>query len=118
MCLLVLIVGGLTLPRLLRMGGDSGTFTFFLGMIGVLLAISAARIKAARGLRFFFMLTGLSAFGLPADLFLHDQMVKIWPSEPATYILLFYILPFTFLIGVLGIIVTGLTRLFSRSAKK
>ena len=116
-CLLALIVAGLTLPRLLRMGGDSRTFLFPLGVLGVLLAVIAARIKTARWLKFFFMLTGFSAFGLPADLFLHDQLYKMWPAEPVTYVLLFYILPLTFVIGVLGAIITGLARLFSRSAK-
>ena len=115
--LLALIAAGLTLPRLLRMGGDSRTFIFPLGVLGILLVVIAARVKTAGWLRFFFMLVGLSAFGLPADLFVHDQLFKLRPAEPVTYVVLFYILPLTFVIGVLGTIITGLAYLFSKSAK-
>lgn len=110
-CLLALIAAGLTFPRLLRMGGDSTTFLLPLGVLGVLLAFTAARVKTARWMRFFFMLTGFSAFGLPADLLLHELMFKIWPTEPVTYILLFYVLHLTFVVGVAGTIVAGILRL-------
>ena len=116
-CLLALIIFALPLRNLLHLGGDIRSFLFPLGILGALLVVFAVLAKTGRWLRFFFMLVGLSAFGLPADLLLHELLFKIWPTEPVTYVLLFYILPLTFVIGVFGTIITGLSRLFSRSAK-
>jgi hypothetical protein len=117
-CLPALVAAALTLPRLLRLGGDFRTFLYPIGVLGALLTGAAAGIKSGRWQKFFFILTGASALGWPVSLFLHDQLVKIWSTEPVTYVLVFYILPVTFVTGVLGTIITGLLGLFARSSKK
>jgi hypothetical protein len=56
----------------------------------------------------FFILTGVSALGWPVSLYLHDLLIKFFPTEPVTYVLVFYVLPFAFVAGVLGTIITGI----------
>jgi hypothetical protein len=77
--------------------------------------ITAALTKTGRWLKFFFILTGASALGWPVALLLHGQLVKIWPIEPLTYVLIFDIFPITFVTGIAGTIITGVSRLASRS---
>jgi len=64
----------------------------------------------SRWLRFFFILTGASALGWPVSLWLHDILIKTFPNEPVTYILVFFVLPVTFIIGVVGAIITGVVQ--------
>jgi hypothetical protein len=116
--LLVLLSGiilVLPLHAVLRLGGDLRNYLLPLGVVGTLLIISAALAKTGKWLKFFFILTGASALGWPVGLFLHDQLVKVWSTEPLTYVLVFFILPVTFIAGVAGTIVTGMLRLLLRS---
>ena len=120
--LFMILVGGiiivLPLHSVLRLDGDLRNYLAPLGIVGAILVLAAALAKTGRWQKFFFILTGASALGWPVSLFLHDQLVKIWSTEPVTYVLVFYILPVTFVTGAAGTIIAGLLGLFYRSPKK
>jgi hypothetical protein len=116
--LLALIIVALPLRNLLHLGGDIGSFLFTLGILGALLVIVAAGAKTGRWLRFFFILTGASALGWPVGLWLHNILIKVWSTEPITYVLVFYILPLTFVTGVLGTVITGIARAISHLGRR
>jgi hypothetical protein len=103
----------LPLHAVLRLGGDLRNYLVPLGIAGALLVITAVLAKTGRWLKFFFILTGASAVGEPVSLFLHGQLVKVWSTEPVTYVLVFFILPVTFVTGAGGTIVAGILRLIT-----
>lgn len=117
-CLLVLIIIALPLRNFLHLGGDIRSFLFPLGILGALLVVFAALARTGGRLRFFFILTGASALGWPVSLWLHDILIKVWSNEPVTYVLVFYILPLTFVTGVIGTIITGIARVISRLGQR
>ena len=117
-CLLALIIVALPLRGLLRLGGDITSFLPVLGILGAMLVVFAAIAKMGRWLRFFFILTGASALGWPVSLWLHNILIKVWSTEPVTYVLVFYILPLTFVTGVMGTIITGSVWAISRSRQR
>ena len=92
----------------LHIGLDFSSFVLPLGIAGAGLLVLASLTKMTKWLRLFFILTGASALGWPVSLFAHQQLFKIFPTEPVTYILVFYILPVTFIIGAIGTIITGI----------
>jgi hypothetical protein len=92
----------------LRLGGDFRSFVFPLGIIGLVLLVLIALTKMSKWLRFFCILTGVSALGWQVTLFAHDLLIKNFPTEPVTYVLVFFVLPVTFIVGVVGTIVTGI----------
>ena len=66
-------------------------------------------------LRIFLITAGASALGWSISLYLHDLLIRFFPTEPVTYVLVFFVLPVTFLVGVLGAIAIGIKQLiFSR----
>jgi len=102
------IVAILPLHTLLHLGGDLRSFIPVLGIVGTVLLVLAALTKMSKWLRFFFILTGASALGWQVSLFAHELLIKIFPTEPVTHVLVFFILPVTFIVGVAGAIVTGI----------
>lgn len=106
------------LNSLLRIGGDFRSFLLPIGILGALLVFVVALAKTGRWLKFFFILTGASALGWPISLWLHNILINAFPTEPVTYVLVFYILPVTFVTGVVGTIITGIVRGFSRSGQR
>jgi len=94
------------LHTLLRLGGDFRSFVLPLGIVGVVLLVLVFLTKMSKWLRFFFILTGASAIGWQVSLFAHDLLIKRFPSEPVTYVLVFFVLPVTFIVGVIGTIIT------------
>ncbi len=113
-CLFVLGVS--PLRNLLRLSGDFRNFTLPLGILGILLVILVLVTKMSRWLRDFLITAGTSAFAWPFSLYLHNLLFPIFPAEPVTFILFFYILPVTFVIGTLGAIAAGIVQLASKRA--
>lgn len=109
---LVLIVVS-PLRSLLRIQGDLSNYTIHLAVLGVPLIILAIITKMSRVLRGFLITAGGSASGWFISLYLHDLMAGFFPTEPVTYILVFFVLPVTFLAGVLGATVIGIKQLIS-----
>lgn len=93
---------------LLCLGGDFRSFVLPLGIVGVVLLVLAVLTKMSKWLRFLFILTGASAIGWQVSLFAHNLLIKIFPTEPVTYILVFFVLPVTFIVGVVGTIIIGI----------
>ena len=109
---LVLIVVS-PLRELLQIHGDLSDYVIHLGVLGVSLVILAIMTRMSRVLRSFLITAGASALGWPISLYLHDLLIRFFPSEPVTYVLVFFVLPVTFLAGVLGAIVIGIKQLVS-----
>ncbi|MFH1381377.1 MAG: hypothetical protein ABIH70_00595 [Chloroflexota bacterium] len=101
------------LRGLLQIPGDLSNYVIHLGVLGVSLVILAMITRMSRVLRDFLITAGASALGWPISLYLHDLLVRFFPTEPITYILVFFVLPVTFLAGVLGAIVIGIIQLVS-----
>ena len=93
---------------LLRLGGDFRSFVLPLGIVGTVLLVLAALTKMSKWLRFFFIFTGASTLGWQVSLFAHDLLIKIFPTEPVTYVLVFFVFPVTFIVGVVGTIIIGI----------
>ena len=93
---------------LLRLGGDFRSFVLPLGIVGAVLLVLAVLTKMSKWLRFFFILTGASALGWQVSLFAHNLLFKTFPTEPVTYVLVFFVLPVTFIVGVVGTIIIGI----------
>ncbi len=96
------------LHTVLHLGGDFRSFVLPLGIVGVVLLVLVFLTKMSKWLRFCFILTGTSALGWQVSLFAHDLLIKKFPNEPVTYVLVFFVLPVTFIVGVIGTIITGI----------
>ena len=105
---------GLFAAALLLLSDDLRSFVPYLGVLGLLLVVSAAAAKTGRLLKSFMILTGAAAIGWPVGLYLHDPLLHLVPDEPFTYILVFYICPVAFIAGAAGTIIIGIRQLFSR----
>ena len=111
---LVLIVIS-PLRLLLNIRGDLSNYVIHLGVLGVPLVILSILTRMSRMLRIFLITAGASALGWSISLYLHDLLIRFFPTEPVTYVLVFFVLPVTFLVGVLGAIAIGIKQLiFSR----
>jgi hypothetical protein len=95
----------------LHIPGDLSNYVTPLGVLGVLLVILAAITKMSRLLKTFLIVAGASAFGWPLSLFVHALLSSAFPTEGITYVMVFFIFPVTFLIGVIGSVVIGVKRL-------
>ncbi len=104
----LIIVAISPIHTLLRLGGDFRSFVLPLGIVGAVLLVLAVLTKMSKWLRFFFILTGASALGWQVSLFAHDLLFKTFPTEPVTYVLVFFVLPVTFIVGVVGTIIIGI----------
>ena len=109
---LVLVVVS-PLRNLLQIQGDLSNYVIHLAVLGVPLVILAIITRMSRVLRSFLIIAGASASGWLISLNLHDLLAHFFPTEPVTYILVFFVLPVTFLIGVLGATVIGIKQLFT-----
>lgn len=114
-CLIALVVS--PLRDVLNISGDLSNAALPLGIMGMLLVILSLVTKMSRLLRSFLIAAGVSAFGWPFSLYLHNLLSRFFPTEPVTYLLVFYILPVTFIIGTIGAIVIGIQPLVSRKAR-
>ena len=101
------------LRGLLGIQGDLSNYTIHLMLLGISLVILAIITKMSRALKTFLIISGGSASGWFISLYAHDLMSPFFPTEPVTYVLVFFVLPVTFLAGVLGAIVTGIKHLIS-----
>lgn len=109
---LVLIVVS-PLRGLMGIQGDLSNYVIHLAVLGIPLVILAIITKMSRVLRGFLIAAGGSASGWFISLYLHDLMYSFFPTEPVTYILVFFVLPVTFLVGILGATVIGIKQLVS-----
>jgi hypothetical protein len=96
------------LRELLHIPGDLSDYVIQLGAMGLSLVILAIITRMSKVLRNFMITAGASALGWPVSLYIHDLMFPTFPTESVTYVLVFFILPVTFLVGVLGAIVIGI----------
>jgi hypothetical protein len=96
------------LHTFIHVGGDFSSFVIPLGLVGLSLLICASWTKMSTWLRFFFILTGASALAWPVSLYAQDVLFSVFPGEPVTYILVFMILPFTFIAGIIGTAAVGI----------
>ena len=104
------------LRELLHIRGDLSDYVIHPGALGALLVLFTIISRTSRLLKSFLITAGASAVGWPISLYLHDILFRFFPTEPITYILVFFVLPMTFLVGVLGAIIIGIKQ--SLSAKK
>jgi len=103
------------LREVLHVRGDLSNYVTPLGILGVPLVILSNITRMGRLLRIVLITTGVSAMGWPISLYMHDLLSRWFPSEPVTYILVFYVLPTTFIAGVVGATAIGIKQLlFSR----
>lgn len=109
---LVLIVVS-PLRGLLGIQGDLSNYTIHLMLLGISLVILAIITKMNRALKTFLIIAGGSASGWFISLYAHDLMSPFFPTEPVTYILVFFVLPVTFLVGVLGATIIGIKQIIS-----
>jgi hypothetical protein len=105
------IASGSLLP-----GSDFRSFVLPLGLLGLLLTVTAARNTLKPWPRFFFILTGAAASGWPVSLWVHNLLFRFWPDEPLIFMLVFYILPAAFFIGAAGTVVLGIKQKLCRHA--
>ena len=96
------------LRELLHVPGDLSNYVVQIGALGVSLVILAILTKISRVLRNFMITAGASALGWPVSLYIHDLIATRYPTEGVTYVLVFFILPVTFLVGVVGAIAIGI----------
>lgn len=108
---LVVIVS--PLRESLHINGDLSDFVIPLGVIGALLVILAILTEISRVLRSFLITTGASAIGWPGALYLHNILFRFFPTEPFTYVLVFYVFPITFIVGAVGAMTIGIKQLVS-----
>jgi hypothetical protein len=101
------------LGGLLGMRADFSNYVLPLGVLGGLLVILTILTKTSKMLKSFLITAGVSALGWPISLYLHSLLIQALPTEPVTYVLVFYVLPVTFVVGVLGAIATGIKQLVS-----
>ena len=81
------------LKDLLHISGDFRNFVPYLGVLGALLVASAVAARINKLLRSFLITAGASALGWPISLYLHNLLISFFPTEPVTYVLVFFILP-------------------------
>ena len=118
--LLLAMIAGLVLVLVsplryvLHVQGDLSNYVIHLAVMGVPLITLAILTRMSRVLRIFLITTGVSASGWFISLSLHALLSRFFPTEPVTYILVFFVLPVTFLIGVFGATAMGIKQLFSR----
>jgi hypothetical protein len=99
----------LPIHTLFHLEGEFLSFVLPLGVVGLLLLMTASWTAMSKWLRFFFILTGASALGWPIGLYAHNLVLfRHFPNEPVTYVLVFFILPVTFIAGIIGTIVVGI----------
>lgn len=109
---LVLIVIS-PLKDLLKVRGDLSNYVIHLGVLGMPLVILTIITRMSRVLRSFLITAGASALGWPISLYLNYLLSSFFPDEPVTYILVFFVLPITFVVGVFGAIIVGIKQLVS-----
>ena len=102
------------LRNILPIQGDLSNYVVHLAVMGIPLAVLAASTTMSRWLRIFLVTAGASASGWLASLKLHALLTPFLPTEPVTYILVFMVLPITFLFGVLGAASMGINQLIKR----
>ncbi|MDO8715208.1 MAG: hypothetical protein Q7J73_00090 [Dehalococcoidales bacterium] len=95
------------------MQGDLSNYTIHLLLLGTPLVILSIITKMSRVLRNFLITAVGSASGWFISLYVHDLSYRFFPNESVTYIMVFFVLPVTFLVGVLGATVIGLKQLIS-----
>jgi hypothetical protein len=97
------------LHTIFHLEGEFLSFVLPMGVVGLLLLVSASCTTMNKWLRFFFILTGASALGWPVGLYAHNLLLfNRFPGEPVTYVLVFFVLPVTFIAGIIGTIVVGI----------
>ena len=101
------------LRSLLQIQGDLSNYVIHLAVLGIPLVILAITTKMSRVLRGFLITAGGSASGWFISLYVHDLISGAFPTEPVTYIMVFFVLPVTFLAGVLGATVIGIKQFIS-----
>jgi NADH:ubiquinone oxidoreductase subunit 6 (subunit J) len=103
------------LRELLQVPGDLSNYVIHLGVLGASLLILAIITVINRVLKNFMITAGASALGWPVSIYIHELIASIYPTEGVTYVLVFFVLPVTFLVGLLGAIIIGIRqRLSSR----
>jgi ABC-type branched-subunit amino acid transport system permease subunit len=101
------------LRGLLQIQGDLSDYVIHLGVLGLSLVILTGLTGMSRVLKSFLITAGASALGWPISLYLHNLLIRSFPTEPVTYLLVFFVLPITFLAGVLGAAVIGIKQFVS-----
>jgi hypothetical protein len=97
------------LHTLFHLEGEFLSFALPIGVVGLLLLIFALKATMSTWLRFFFILTGASGLGWPVGLYVHNLLLfSLFPAEPVTYVLVFFVLPVTFLAGIIETLVVGI----------
>ena len=109
-CLLTIIS---PLREILRIPGDLSNYVIHLGVMGAALIILVLITKTDRLLKSSMITAGASALGWPISVYIHDLIFPLFPTEGVTFILVFLILPVTFIVGALGAFVIGIKQLVS-----
>ena len=107
------IVVASPIREFVHLPGDLSNFVVPLGVLGMALIILVAITRMSLVLKCFLLATGVSAAGWPISLFLHSVLFQFFPTEPFTYILLFFVCIPAFIIGAIGAIIFGIKQLFT-----
>ena len=101
------------LRELLQVPGDLSNYVIHLGVLGASLLILAIITVINRVLKNFMITAGASALGWPVSIYIHELIASIYPTEGVTYVLVFFVLSVTFLVGLLGAIIIGIRQRLS-----
>lgn len=107
------IVAVSPLRELIHLDGDFRDFVVPFGVLGTALIALAVITRMSLALKSFLLTMGASAAGWPVSLYLHSVLIHLFPTEPFTYILFFFVFTPTFIVGATGAIIFGIKQLLT-----
>jgi len=106
--LVVLFIIAAPLNSFLRIGGDFRSFVLPLGTVGRVAGSPCGAHKNEQVAEVPFYPHRCLRAGLAGQPVAARHFIKAFPTEPLTYILVFFVLQVTFIAGVVGTIITGI----------
>ena len=98
---------------LLQLHGDFSNFVLPLGVLGLALTILVLKTGMGVMLKVFLLSNGISAAGWQLSLYLHDILIRFFPTEPVTFILLFYVFIPAFILSSAGGLVIAIRQMLA-----
>ncbi len=101
------------LGGLIHLRGEFKGFVVPLGILGAVLLVIVIITRMSVLLKSFLLGTGISAVGWPISIYLHNILIRFFPTEPFTYILFFFVFTPAFIIGAAGTIIIAVKQMVS-----